>query len=695
MRALTNKVLKNYLLIMLPLLAVEIIFRLVMKLDLIDWACLRIFIGVNIIALFFGALYSFCGRVAGNILTIITDTLFTIYAIAQAGFKNYLGVYISFGTSSQLEAVADYFHDYIESFEMKFWYMLIPLGVVILYYIFLEHRVHVIERNDIIDFTDKFDSEERKKQNAIDRFKLKKKKDSNSTINAFVIAFFLIILFYVSSIVPFMQNKIQIRTTKALLLNPDMPNLAVSQFGISSYGIIDIKSTLIPYQVKTKEYKEFKKPEQVESSFTRHIDDTKWESVIASEKNSNYKTLDNYFISQKITDKNDYTGIFKDKNLIVIMIESGSNILINEKYYPNLYKLYNEGWAWDNAYSPRNACSTGNNEMSGMVSLYTINNVCTANRYRDNKYPESLFNLFAKAGYTTSSYHNYTDQYYYRTTIHPNMGSGHYYGVQELGIPYSNLYKEWPSDEELMERFLNITEDDERFMAWITTVSSHQPYGYSSELGDKYLDLFADTNYNMSLKRYMSKLKVVDNSIGILLDGLEAQGKLDDTVIVIFADHYPYGIKNNVLQQYFDYNVSENNEVDRTPFIIYNSEISATKYKEYTTYINIVPTIANLFDLDYDPRYYVGTDLFSPDYVSRAYFADGSWQDDKAFYDGTTGKISYKSENDTYESDEIVKINSEIEDKIYMSNLAIKTNYFAYLDGKLNPTDNESVDKNK
>ena len=328
-----------------------------------------------------------------------------------------------------------------------------------------------------------------------------------------------------------------------------------------------------------------------------------------------------------------------------------------------------------------------------MVSLYTINNVCTANRYRNNEYPESLFNLFANAGYTTSSYHNYTDQYYYRTTIHPNMGSGHYYGVQELGIPYSNLYKEWPSDEELMQRFLNITEDDTRFMAWITTVSSHQPYTSSSELGDKYLYLFNDTTYSMSLRRYMSKLKVVDNSLGILIDGLKAQGKLDDTVIVIYADHYPYGIKDNVLNEYYDYDVSTNNEVDRTPFIIYNPEISATKHKEYTTYINIVPTIANLFDLDYDPRYYVGTDLLSSDYVSRAYFADGSWQDEKAFYNATTGKISYKVENDTYEQQEIIDINKEINEKIAMSNLAIKTNYFSYLDKKLNPIDNESVDK--
>ena len=91
-----------------------------MHLDILDWACLRIFIGVNIIALIFGALFSFCGRVAGNILTIVLDALFTFYAIAQAGFNHYLGVYMSFGTSSQLEAVADYFNEYIDSFEMKY-----------------------------------------------------------------------------------------------------------------------------------------------------------------------------------------------------------------------------------------------------------------------------------------------------------------------------------------------------------------------------------------------------------------------------------------------------------------------------------------------------------------------------------------------------------------------------------------------
>lgn len=364
-----------------------------------------------------------------------------------------------------------------------------------------------------------------------------------------------------------------------------MPNISISQLGYNIYALTDIKNLLLPQkepEVSTEYEETYHKLEQKQTDYTRKIDDSVWEKIANTENNKNYKTLNNYFISQEITDKNDYTGIFRDKNLIVIMMESVNTIAINKKYYPNLYKLYSEGWSWDNAYSPRNNCSTGNNELSGMTSLYTINNNCTSNIYKNNTYPYSLFNLFNNAGYKTSSYHNYTEQYYARSSIHKNAGSNHYYGVQELGIPYSNLYEEWPSDVDLMEKFLAKTANDEKYMAWITTVSSHQPYNTKSELGDKYISIFADTNYDTSLKRYMSKLKVLDDAIGVLLDGLKRQDKLGDTVIVLYGDHYPYGLSTKTLNSYFDYDVTKNLEVDKTPFIIYNSEITPTKFDEYT-----------------------------------------------------------------------------------------------------------------
>ena len=255
-----------------------------------------------------------------------------------------------------------------------------------------------------------------------------------------------------------------------------------------------------------------------------------------------------------------------------------------------------------------------------------------------------------------------------------------------------------------MEKVLEKIKDEDKFMAWITTVTSHSPYNQSSVYGDKYLDLFNDLKYSKNVKRYMSKLKELDNSIGTLIDGLKEQGKLDDTVIVLFADHYPYAIDDEELNEYFSYDIAVNNEIDRTPFIIYNPKIKATKYDEYTSYMNIVPTIANLFDLDYDPRLYAGFDILSRDYENRVVFADGSWQDPKAFYNASNGKITYTNGNDTYTVEEIKAINESIKLRIEMSNLAIKKNYFKYLfdntdkmkvQSKLNSTEAVGVEPEK
>lgn len=103
---------------------------------------------------------------------------------------------------------------------------------------------------------------------------------------------------------------------------------------------------------------------------------------------------------------------------------------------------------------------------------------------------------------------------------------------------------------------------------------------------------------------------------------------------------------------------------------------------EYTSYINILPTMANLFDLDYDPRYYMGDDLFSEDYQSLVVFYDYSWKNEYAYFNASTGKITYFTDF-TYSDDEIKKINELIYAKMNMSSTAIKNNYFAYLFEKI------------
>ena len=656
-KILTNNILKNYLILTISLFGIEMIFKAVENTSVLDWSSLRIFMGISIISLFLSILLSFCKKWIANILTFLIVIIATIYAIAQAGFENYLGVYISINTSSQLGAVKEYVRDYIASFNGIFYIITIPLVLLIIY--------KILEKFILKD----------KKLN------IYTKKEDNI---ARIIALALLVLFsgfyYASLSLRFMQNEIQLVKTKTLFKNPSNPNIAVNQFGVEMFGILDIKTALFPVNETSNEVKFVSKNNgNTEiTNYTRTVDDTAWQNLNNNEANIDYKTLNNYFMSRNITDKNEYTGMFEGKNLIVIMMESVNNILLDENIYPNFAKLYKNGWYWENAYSPRNSCSTGNNEMTGMISLYSIYRTCTANVYMNNKYEESIFGLFNNKGYTTTSYHDYTEKYYYRSTIHKNMGSSKYYGVSDLGISYNNEYKEWPSDVLLMDKSSEIFTQNSPFMAWITTVNPHQPYYSDSELSKIYYDSFANTGYPSNVKRYMSKLKVLDDSLGELLKILEEKGILDDTVIVLYADHYPYGLTNSDISKVLGDGINKYNEVDRTPFVIYNSKMTPKTYSEYTSYVNVLPTVANLFNLDYDPRLYMGTDLLSSSYQNIVVFADGSWQTPVGFYYASTGRMSYFND-DRYTNDEIVNINTDVDNMIKYSNLAIKTNYFEHL----------------
>lgn len=649
-----NKAVCYSCLLTIGIFLLEIIFKVIMGLSVFNWSSLRIFLGCIILSNIISLLISFLKRKYANIIVCVLLFLLGILFTAQGGMHNYLGTYMSLGTASQAHAIEYFIGDFFTSLNPWFYTLFIIPILYVLYFIFLDKK-----------FIDK------------------SKKYKYNVVRCLTVFVTLIVagLYYGTVNWDFMQDKMQIVSNKELFKNPSMQNIAVSQYGLLGYEFLDIKSLVIKHEQTTETFVKHE-PKEV-TNYSRIIDDTAWDNLQETETNKDYKTLNSYFMSKEITSKNDYTGMFKGKNLIALMIESGSNVLKDyPEYFPNFAKLYNNGWSWENAYSPRNACSTGNNEMTGITSLYTINNTCTINTYKDNTYYESLFNLFNRANYHTSSYHDYTDHFYYRSIYHPNMGSQNYYDVSKLGIKLGSEYQPWPSDVEFIEKAVPHFINEDKYMAWLTTVSSHMTYNISSKTGDMYLDLYKDEDWDMTAKRYMSKLKIVDNAIGELLQELEDNGKLEDTVIMLFADHYPYGLSDEAFAQIAKYDTSSNGDTDRTPFIIYNPSLEAKKFDDYTTFVNILPTMANLFDLDYDPRLYAGTDLLSDTYEGIVVFADGSWRTDKAYYDATKSKINYIGA-DKYTDEEIISINTKVKNEMKMNNLAIKTNYFAYLENGL------------
>ena len=657
-----NRILKNYVLLMVSFLIIEIIFRIIEQIPIIHYSSLRIFLGLSILALFFGYFLSFLPKIIAKVGNILLVLIASIYSVLELGFHNFLGVYASISTNTQLGAVTSYIKDFLGSFKWSYFLLFIPFILLVLYYILLDKKVNL----------------------DLPKYKKTKIVILKKLIPVVLLLSFSV-LYYGSLKVSFMQDKTEASSAYEIFLKPTNASLAIRNFGILGYGLLDIKEYFFPGDVThTIEIDPDSIQSEAKITVQSAIDNDTWLGLIDEETDEELNTLNKYFISNEASTTNEYTGLLEGKNVIVIMVESGNDILLNEEYYPNIARLMKNGYTFINNYSPRNVCSTGNNEMSALISLYSINNNCTANVYQDNTYFESIFNLFKDANYNTNSFHDHYDEYYARDIIHKNMGSDAYYNAIDLDLDFKYSYGSWVSDEELMENYLKYLRDSDLskpFMSFITTVTSHQPYN-GSGYGKAYLDLFPE-EYPDELKYYMSKLKVVDNAIGILLEGLESLNILDDTVIVLFGDHYPYAIEPDTLNLELDYDATLDSNADQVPLIIYNSELEEKEFLQYTSYINLTPTLANLFNLKFDSRLYMGLDALSREYDSLVIFPDGSWKNANAYYNASTSKISYYTKN-MYTDEEILAINSKVRLKLEMSSLAIRRNYFSYLENALN-----------
>ena len=647
----------DFILLYIPLLLIEIIFRLVSGYSLFDLSLLRIGIGLFFLTAIVTYFLNFCNQLASRIIQFVIISAASIYACAQLGFFNFLGMYISVQESSQLGAVTDYIKDFLRSFKPTYFLPIISMvGFLVVSIVF------------------------RKKLNDLEKISFKK----NSLISI-VMILVTAFMYYGTITMKIFNDKFQTTSNRDLFLTVSNTTNSMTKFGSSTFALLDIRQKFFPIKIQESFVSASGKQQHKESEGydpVAGISDIEWKRIIEATDKKDYEALNEYFMNQGESYTNEYTGMFKDKNVIFILLESVNDIIAEyPEYYPNFAKMLEHSYNFTNNYSPRNACATLNNEFSGMTSLYSVSKVCTGKEYIKNTYYQSVFNLYSDQDYVTFSAHDYTEAYYPRTQFHANMGSGEYYGVQKLGISYANEYINWANDDEFLEKVVSIIKTkragNKKFMSWLTTVSSHQPYGVDSIQGNKYYSMTKGTNLPSDVRRYMSKLKIVDNALGVLLKGLESQGILKDTVIVMYGDHYPYGLPTNHLNKALPYDTAEDKNAEKVPFIIYNSELEKKEIKEYTTYVNILPTVANLFALDYEPKMMLGSDILSKDYESLVVFADGSWKNENAYYDASSKKVKYY--NDKYTEEDALNITKDVSTKLKVSTQAIESNYFSFI----------------
>lgn len=372
-------------------------------------------------------------------------------------------------------------------------------------------------------------------------------------------------------------------------------------------------------------------------------------------------------------EKNEYSDLFKNKNLIMVMLESTDGWTINKEAMPTLTRLRDTGLNFTNKYAPVfGGGATFNSEFSSLTSLYTPNNGMAAFNYDKNNFDFSLPNLFRKNGYQANSFHMNHGSFYNRTSIHERMGFEKHYALLDL---YPNV--DWRYDSNLVkeeEIYSKIVPKEGKFMSFITTYSMHLPYDDSNELvrtlkkTDQYKQLKVEEE-ELTAVRLLSR--ETDDFFTILLEKLEKDKKLDDTVLVIFTDHslYGYSKKAEVKE-----NVDDANLVNHEPLIIWSKDIEAKQIDTILDTADLTPTIANLFGLSFEPAYYLGTDVFSHSHDPYVYFNNYNWYDLTYYFKGDP--ISDADQN------YIKKVSEEVNEKISINDKILSSDYFSTI--KLN-----------
>lgn len=649
MRKFLNSKLFLGILYVLCFISIELLFRWFNQFNIYDAHVVRILIFSLSVSLGIFVVSSLLPKKSQLFLLNFSLFFLAFIALTQVSYRLYMNANYSFRLFfSMASRVNDYASDFTKYIKIENCVVFIPF-ILFLVYSIKQSKYH----------TEKYNW----------------KKLIIPTILVFVIHFVGIL-----SLNWFNQDTLPIKV-RELYDNPYIADLSLNQLGLSRFIIRDTRNLLLG----TKESEEIIEiiPEEVvvisEPSYERVIDDQAWIDKMNNESNETIKIIDEYLMNRPITPRNEYTGLFKNKNLVYIMVEAFDFMAIDEQLTPTLYKLTQDGFYFDHFFSPQYSCATGESEFIGLTSLIPRTGICSPNTYTSNTYKTSIFNLFNKEGYFSSSYHNYSDKFYQRTELHVNLGSTKFYNNDDLEI---KTLKGWPSDVNLMEEAFKIYGTQEKFFSYIITSSTHFPYDIDSTLGNRYIEQISSLypDLPMNVMRYKSKAMELDKAIETLINQLESQGILDDTVIILYGDHFPLKTDKQVFLDYGDpyQNRSQGFNMNILPMIIYNSEVKGTQISKVSSTFDLVPTIANLFDLDYDPRLYFGVDIFDTTQERVVPYASLSWNNEYGAYSVSSAKFFPFDENNTLTQEEITRISKIVKQNSDISYRILKNDYFSY-----------------
>lgn len=400
--------------------------------------------------------------------------------------------------------------------------------------------------------------------------------------------------------------------------------------------------------------------------------------------------LNDYVASLSASSKNEYTGLFEGKNLIFITAEAFALEVIDEKLTPTLFRLANNGIHFTDYYQMSGAGTTGGEYQNvfGMVPVWGGNSFkSTANNL--NYY--TIGSMLDRQGYYGQAFHNNSYTYYDRHRTHVNIG----YSAGFMG--YGNGIEEyvsgkWPqSDLEMFAGTLDLYIEKQPFNIYYMTVSGHSGYTTGgNDMTKKNWDRVADMECSNLLKGYFAAQLELEDALTHLMEQLEARGIADDTVICLTADHFPYGLDNDAmlgrlpyLSELYGYPVDDIWERDHNGWILWCGSLEKEApivVDTPTCSLDILPTLANLFGVEFDSRLMVGRDVFA-DTDALIFNASYDWKTEYGIYNAGTGRFTQTNTDANLPDGYADSICAIVRNKVNYCKAVLNNDYFRYLFG--------------
>lgn len=461
-----------------------------------------------------------------------------------------------------------------------------------------------------------------------------------------------------------------------LYYNVHFPTQSVKEFGLAKTFSLDIYRYITKFEDKIIIKNVFN--EETFDNNKYNILNIDFDNLIEKESDKTIKEMHEYFKQTIPTLKNKYTGIFEGKNLIFITGESVNINAIDENITPTLYKLTHNGFVFNNFYTPIYYTSTSDGEWTSLVSLLPTEGVWSFTKSINNDMKFALGNMFKSNNYKTFAYHNNSCEFYNRNKTHPNIGFDKFLACGN-GLEKRINCNVWPeSDFEMFSKTYTDYYKEKLFVAYYMTVSTHLSYTWEGNyIANKNKDLVKNLDLSETSKGYIATHIELDKALKYLMEELEKENILDDTVIVLVADHYPYGLKNNEMYELNKNIKDEKFDIHKNFLAIYNSEIKdPIIIDKYASNIDILPTLYNLFNIKYDSRLLIGKDILADNNDGIVIFNDRSFITKDGKYNSLNNSfIKYNEVSNDYLENKI----NEVYNKYLYSRLILEKDYYKYI----------------